>query len=398
MKKLITIVSNYTIHYIFVQFFDADGEEKANFTLRPPYQRNVVWSIKQYLKFIESVFCGIVPSPIVISLDTKTNEKTCVDGKQRLTSIKKFFTNKIPYFKVDENKIILYWFNKIQHDESVQKILVDIYKINNFENKLITKEMKSWIENEFQITIIQYSDISYQQQIDIFNRIQYGMTISRGSYLKSFIQDAKLCEYIVEKANGYLKFFGKYIKNENNEDHIKFMIEIFLMLEKNTTTIKTETVDYELKKLTMKIFNKYVETYDTLIKTMFDKELLNAREIKQKKVVIKLLLFAKDKLNSYTFDKQKMKKLIEDINTEIIDNEKKFNVAELDKYFENNWNKKINKIIKISQTKKSSSKKNVSDSDNSDNSYDSDSSCDSDSSIISVDYIDKKSYSKKKSQ
>lgn len=92
--------------------------------------------------------------------------------------------------------------------------------------------MKSWIENEFQITLIYYHDITYHTQTDIFNRIQYGMTISQGSYLKSFIQDAKLCEHIIKTGSDYKKYFDKYTKNENNEDYIKFMFEIFYAVEK----------------------------------------------------------------------------------------------------------------------------------------------------------------------
>lgn len=140
-----------------------------------------MWGPKEYLKFIESVFYGIVPNPIVLAIDTKTNKKTCVDGKQRLTSLVKFFTNEIPFHKVDNNKIILYWFNKIKEDQKIQQILESIYQIKNFENRLITSQMKCILESEFQLTIVQYFDIDYEQQIDIFNRIQYGMTISRGS-------------------------------------------------------------------------------------------------------------------------------------------------------------------------------------------------------------------------
>lgn len=97
----------------------------------------------------------------------------------------------------------MYWYNQIKSDETVEKLLKELHQINKFENKLITPQMKSWIENEFQITLIYYNDITYQIQIDIFNRIQYGMTISQGSYLKSFIQDAKLCEYIIDTASNY---------------------------------------------------------------------------------------------------------------------------------------------------------------------------------------------------
>jgi hypothetical protein len=377
LKQLTVTTTNSSPSYIFFAYFDANGDEKEDFTLKPIYQRNVVWGTKQYLKFIESIFFGIVPNPIVIDLNTKTNKKTCIDGKQRLTSISKFFINKIPYFQVKDNKIILYWYSKIQNEDSVQKILEEIYQIKNFDNKLITPQMKAWIEGGFQLSIVQYSNLDYNQQIDIFNRIQYGMSISRGSYLKSFIPDAKLCEHIVDMANKYIEYFGKYIKNENNEDHIKYMIEIFLMLEKNIVTIKSETVEYELKKLTLKSFNKLVEKYDTLIKTMYEKELLNLNEIKQKKVVVKLLLFAIDKLTLKEFDKQKMKNLIKNIYDEITEEKKQFKTSELDEYLNDFWlnkNKETRTNKKIFVSKKSIFNESDSESEsNSVNSSDNDS-------------------------
>ena len=354
MEPLIKLESNLlnkSPYDIFTWLFDNNGKEKEGFDLTPRYQRNVVWETKQYLKFIESIFIGIVPSPIIIAINPEENKKTCVDGKQRLTSIKEFFTNKIPYFRVFDNKIILYWYNIIQDNKSINKILEDIYQIKNFENKLITKEMKNWTENQVQLSIIQYFKIDYKQQIDIFNRIQYGKIISRGSYLKSFIQDEELCKHIMKIADKYKEYFNKYIKNVNNEDHIKYMIEIFLMLEKNISTIKTETVDYELKNMTIKKFNKMDIKYDNLIKIMFSNELLNNNEFKQKKVVINCLLFANEKMVINKFDKNKMKLIFEKIYYEINEEKKQFKSDELKNYIHKLWNNK--NIIKNIIIKKS---------------------------------------------
>ena len=355
LSKLNSTSTTKTPHNVYIWLLKTDTD--IVFVLNPNYQRNIVWGPKQYLKFIESVFYGIVPSPIVLAIDSTKNEKICVDGKQRLTSIRKFFTNEIPYFVVDDSKIVLYWYSEVKADTSIQKILEEIHKIKNFENKLITKQMKSWVENDFQLTIVQYNDINYEQQIDIFNRIQYGMTISRGSYMKSFIPDAKLCELVMKTAEKYKEYFGKYIKNANNEDHIKFMIEIFLMLEKEVVTIKTETVDYELSKLTIKVFEKLDKKYDNLIKTMFDKELLNLHEFKQRKIIVKCLSYAMDKINSDSFDKQKMKNVLEKIHNEITEEKKQFKIVELEEFINENWNPKqkknkttkINKKIEIEQ-------------------------------------------------
>ena len=357
LSKLSSSSTTKAPYTFFIEYFNPNGEEKEGFNSRPSFQRNVVWGVKERLKFIESIFFGIVPSPIIIGYDKKNN-KICIDGKQRIRTLVLFFTNVIPFHIAKDNKIILYWFSKIQEDKNdVYQTLELIYKIKNFENKLITPEMKCWVETEIQLTIIQYKDVEYEQQIDIFNRIQYGMTISRGSYLKSFISDAKLCEKVIEISNKYLEYFDKYVKNANNEDHIKIVIEYFLMLENSTVSIKSETVEYELKKLTLKTFNKLDEKYDNLFLIMFDKELLNFNVIRHKKVIIKLLLFAKEKMDLKTFDKEKMKIIIKKIYNEINENKKQFKTKELEDLMNKYWDNKNLKICKkVCKTNKSNLK------------------------------------------
>lgn len=306
-NKLTSQITLKTPYCMFVECFETDGSEKHGFDSRPPYQRNIVWGTKQYLKFIESIFMGIVPSPIIIALDNTTNKKICVDGKQRLESIKLFFTNQIPYFKVTDNCIMLYWMKSPRIDKHVQKTLESMYKINVFENQIIDTQTRCWIENEFQLSIIQYTNITYEQQIDIFNRIQYGMSISRGSYLKSFVQDALLCEQIVSTAEKYKGYFGKYALNTKEEQHIHFMLEILFMLDKNVLSIKTAQIEYELSKMTMQTFNELDVKYDSVVSTMFDHTMFNCMEIKQKRFLIKCLSYAKNKFQMGKFDKERMR-------------------------------------------------------------------------------------------
>lgn len=359
-NKLNSNTTTTTPHYIFKTYFNDDGSEKSTFELNPPYQRNVVWDEKHYLKFIESIFMGVMPSPIIFAHDTKLNKKTCLDGKQRLTSIKKFFLNEIPYFVVVKNKIILYWYSSIQQNELVQKtikkILEDIYQINVFENAITTNEMKSWIENELQLTIVQYINITYQQQIDIFNRIQYGISISRGSYLKSFIQDEKLCELVMETASKYKKYFGNYVSNANNEEHIKYMIEMFFILKKNISHIKNETLEYELKNMTLNEFKKMDEDYDNVIKKIFGTELLNAYRFKQKRVVIYFLLWGLKSTCDGTFHLDRAKNILCKFQNELDENENKLSPDKIKEIIEEcSKAKLIKKIISTQKVKKNKS-------------------------------------------
>lgn len=68
--------------------------------LGPDYQREEVWTKKTQSQFIESLFIGIMIPPVYLA-ELKPKESLgsisyeVVDGKQRLTSIYKFFTNKL---------------------------------------------------------------------------------------------------------------------------------------------------------------------------------------------------------------------------------------------------------------------------------------------------------------
>ncbi|MBM7094789.1 DUF262 domain-containing protein [Bacillus sp. H-16] len=110
--------------------------------LGPDYQREEVWTKKTQSQFIESLFIGIMIPPIYLaeikpkkSLGSITYE--VVDGKQRLTSIYKFFTNNL---KLD-NDLQYYGdifagktFSEIEEDyrmelEPVLSSVIDMYVI-----------------------------------------------------------------------------------------------------------------------------------------------------------------------------------------------------------------------------------------------------------------------------
>ncbi|KAG8753032.1 hypothetical protein FRC12_011690 [Ceratobasidium sp. 428] len=66
----------------------------------PEYQRNVVWSDAKQSKLIDSILRNFYVPPILfcISEDSSGNQtRICIDGKQRLTSIRRFLDGLIPH-------------------------------------------------------------------------------------------------------------------------------------------------------------------------------------------------------------------------------------------------------------------------------------------------------------
>ena len=56
----------------------------------PLYQRNVVWRNDEQSYFIDSIMKGITPMPILFCQSENDVEKVCMDGKQRLSSLKNY--------------------------------------------------------------------------------------------------------------------------------------------------------------------------------------------------------------------------------------------------------------------------------------------------------------------
>ena len=80
--------------------------------INPEYQREVVWTEQRMVHLIDSLFNNYYVPPLIFKVISGvkegTNERrkwrTCIDGKQRLTTIQKFFDGEIPYVDKKRNK------------------------------------------------------------------------------------------------------------------------------------------------------------------------------------------------------------------------------------------------------------------------------------------------------
>lgn len=162
--------------------------------LSPEYQRNVIWDKSKQTAFIESLFMGIIIPPVyVVEIpgDNILEENTyeVVDGKQRLSTIKRFLKNE---FTLQEKSLEYYkdWFanqcfSNIQSDHST-----------------LTNEMLSSVLDIYVITANSPEFTKY----DIFSRLNKGAE-------KLKVNEIRKAVYRSET----LKVIEKYV-NENIEN------------------------------------------------------------------------------------------------------------------------------------------------------------------------------------
>ncbi|TDL26229.1 hypothetical protein BD410DRAFT_895640 [Rickenella mellea] len=142
--------------------------------LSPPYQRDVVWGEAKQIALIDSIFRNFYIPPILFLVSKPDDEdwdrneelRVCMDGKQRLTSIQKFFDGQIPHKDPVTKK--KYWFTSSQS-----------------ANRLEIPEHFKRIFKEKNITCVEYKDLTPGTERDIFQRVQLGVSLTAAEKLKA---------------------------------------------------------------------------------------------------------------------------------------------------------------------------------------------------------------------
>ncbi|KAL1749947.1 hypothetical protein FB107DRAFT_280126 [Schizophyllum commune] len=139
--------------------------------LSPPYQRDVVWSDAKQVQLIGSILHNFYIPPIIFSVKTVKGEdhRTCIDGKQRLTSLVRFMDGLIYY----ENPETLdrWWykdFDKGTGSQGPVRLMPDNAR-KSFANK--------------PVVCVEYSRIDKAQEREIFSRVQLGIALSASERL-----------------------------------------------------------------------------------------------------------------------------------------------------------------------------------------------------------------------
>ncbi|KAJ3570206.1 hypothetical protein NP233_g4563 [Leucocoprinus birnbaumii] len=176
--------------------FESDVDDPNVFKIRHPLKRAsaVLLTTKD---LHDSLFRNFYVPPVVFAV-TKDEDgapvRICVDGKQRLTSIQKFFDGQIPH--KDPVTKRLFWYTISEQSRSSRNEIPEKYK-NEFAKK--------------SITCVEYYDIDPAQEREIFQRVQLGMTLTAAEKLQAI--SSPYAEWLSELEN-------RHVTVENGLSHV----------------------------------------------------------------------------------------------------------------------------------------------------------------------------------
>ncbi|KAI9721301.1 MAG: hypothetical protein M1812_002463 [Candelaria pacifica] len=142
--------------------------------LNPDYQRGVVWANERMSALIDSFVENYYVPPVIFNVENCKDGKghprykrTCVDGKQRLSSIHDFMIGKIPCHDRKRNK----WYYTDQLDE-------EGHPIRSSKTKLILPERMKQEFRKKSIVCYEFMNLSHEQEEDLFQRVQKGVQLT----------------------------------------------------------------------------------------------------------------------------------------------------------------------------------------------------------------------------
>lgn len=158
--------TSYTAKSLYDQIIDNAID------LDPEYQRDVVWPELKQSGLIDSMLRNYYMPPIIFAVSTADDGselRTCIDGKQRLTSIQRFMDAQIPHKDSFTNERL--WYKSTA---------------NYPRRKLLPKQLIYQFANK-QIVCVEYSDINPDQEREIFQRVQLGVALTPAERMQAIV-------------------------------------------------------------------------------------------------------------------------------------------------------------------------------------------------------------------
>lgn len=256
------------------------------------YQRDIVWDDNKMRYYIDSLNVGIIPTNLIFNINDETGSKTCMDGKQRITSIKKFMENDELIYLTDPN------------DDEKRIYYSKVPEGCSNSRTFIQREKTDFINRK--IPVVTYKNLDYNDQIDIFNRIQNGKALTAGELILS---QSQFSEDIVKKykqlCNGKRKTDISHLVKTDRNNHFIFFTELMMLLIDGLGPINKQKRDKFMKNIkdAQDLTTKF-KPVDKMITKLFNETILYNDKIKAmpkiKNTVLYIIIYSiycKYKLN-----------------------------------------------------------------------------------------------------
>jgi len=230
------------------------------------YQRGEVWTDKKCNKFLDTIIMTKFHIPVIAINKTDDGVYHVIDGKQRLTTIFSFINNKIK-------------FN------------------DNFFNKT-TSKLVSKIRNEFlsyKITVVLYNNIDYEQECEVYERINNGESHSKSQKRVAKAKTKQLNLKFKELKNRLLTSKNSQVKSHSHDVAVE-LICICTSKTFNMITIKN------LQKNPNKITNKQANDAIICLKKINRVVNINENNVKRHELLLLALKNVNEGLKDTDYD------------------------------------------------------------------------------------------------
>ncbi|GAA5807933.1 hypothetical protein MFLAVUS_001313 [Mucor flavus] len=163
-------------------------------SLNAEYQREIKWNKEKMGYLIDSIFTNYYIPPLLFAINKVRAQhiRTAIDGKQRLTAINRFMNNEIPY---------------LHHETNQEKYYCKTVDEDDGRTYLTEEELE--VFNTFEFLCIEYTNITVDQEYELFSRVQLGVTITNQERLKAHNTPvAKICREITETYDDLKEYFA----------------------------------------------------------------------------------------------------------------------------------------------------------------------------------------------
>lgn len=245
--------------------------EKGFVDLNPEYQRDVVWDSKRSSGLIKSIMAGYFIPPIIFNVQKRDihNFRVCVDGKQRLSSVRAFMKGEIGFDDDSVPPKKWYYCNPT----------VDGY-VKDTNHLILPSRTKNIFRNR-SFCCYEFGDLSASVEENMFQLVQRGMPLSPAEKMRALS---------TEWANLAKKFETDYpmiigLNNTTRAQGFRMIVSIFAAImevdspsgngvipgfaitpAKLTKLIKhDELLTEKLKRVFKKVFDRFQQLLDSSV-------------------------------------------------------------------------------------------------------------------------------------